>query len=387
MRKLSDKAQRPLGQPMFKILEAAQKLERSGKDILHFELGEPDFDTPKNIIKAACDALNNGYTHYASSAGLRELREAIVEDTLNSRQFSPDLDQILITPGANAIIYLTIASLVNPGYEVIVPDPGFPTYFSSIELSGAKAISVPLKKENNFQLDPDDLLRSISSKTRLIIIKSPSNPTGSCMTPEQIFKVSEIAKDHDIFLLSDEVYSRLIFEGIEFSSPGSFDGCKERTIILNGFSKAFAMTGWRLGVAIGPTEVISKMNLMLNTIVSCVPPFIQVAGIEALEGDQSELISMKETYYNRKKIIVSGLNSIKGIDCLDPTGAMYVFPDIRGTGMKSEEFADLCLNKAGVALLPGTNFGKYGEGFVRMCYVNTEEKIIEAIERIRTVLE
>ena len=290
MKKLSDVALRAVGQPMFKILEAAEKLERSGKDILHFELGEPDFDTPQNIINAACDALNNGYTHYASSAGLQELKEVIVEVTLNSRQFSPDLDQILITPGANAIIYLSIASLVNPGDEVIVPDPGFPTYFSSIDLCGAKAISVPLKKENNFQLDPDDLLRSITSKTRLIIINSPSNPTGSCMTPDQIFKVSEIAKQHDIFLLSDEIYSRLIFEGVDFSSPATFDECKERIIILNGFSKAFAMTGWRLGVAIGPAEVINKMNLMLNTIVSCVPPFIQVAGIEALEGDQSELI-------------------------------------------------------------------------------------------------
>ena len=387
MKKLSDVALRAVGQPMFKILEAAQKLERSGRDILHFELGEPDFDTPQNIINAACDALNNGYTHYESSAGLRELREVIVEVTLNSRQFSPDLDQILVTPGANAIIYLSIASLVNPGDEVIVPDPGFPTYFSSIDLCGAKAVSVPLKKENNFQLDPDDLLRSITSKTRLIIINSPSNPTGSCMTPDQIFKVSEIAKEHDIFLLSDEIYSRLIFEGVDFSSPSTFDECKERIIILNGFSKAFAMTGWRLGVAIGPTEVINKMNLMLNTIVSCVPPFIQVAGIEALEGDQSELIHMKETYYKRKQTIVSGLNSIKGIDCLDPIGAMYVFPDIRGTGMSSNEFADICLNKAGVALLPGTNFGQHGEGFVRMCYVNTEERIIEAIERIRKVLE
>ena len=302
MKSLSKMAERSVGQPMFLILEAAEKLEREGKHILHFELGEPDFDTPSNIIKSANKALEEGFTHYASSMGLHEFRQAIADVTENSRGFRPDLNQILVTPGANAIIYLTIASVVNSGEEVIVPDPGFPTYFSALDMCGAKTVSVPLKEENEFQLSPKDLMEAITEKTKLIIVNSPSNPTGSCMTPEQISEVAKIAEEKNLYLLSDEIYSRLIFENFEFSSPGSYDLCKERTIILNGFSKAFAMTGWRLGVAIGPVKLMEKMNLMLNTIVSCVPPFIQIAGIEALKGDQSEILKMKEEYYVYKKI-------------------------------------------------------------------------------------
>tara|TARA_B100001750_G_C15477188_1_gene583188 strand:- start:428 stop:1591 length:1164 start_codon:yes stop_codon:yes gene_type:complete len=387
MKSLSKMAERSVGQPMFLILEAAEKLEREGKHILHFELGEPDFDTPSNIIKSANKALEEGFTHYASSMGLHEFRQAIADVTENSRGFRPDLNQILVTPGANAIIYLTIASVVNSGEEVIVPDPGFPTYFSALDMCGAKTVSVPLKEENEFQLSPKDLMEAITEKTKLIIVNSPSNPTGSCMTPEQISEVAKIAEEKNLYLLSDEIYSRLIFENFEFSSPGSYDLCKERTIILNGFSKAFAMTGWRLGVAIGPVKLMEKMNLMLNTIVSCVPPFIQIAGIEALKGDQSELLKMKEEYYERMKVLVEGLNTFSTISCVSPKGAMYVFPNISKTGLSSEEFASICLNEAGVALLPGTSFGSFGEGFARMCYVNSKEKIEEALERMRKIFK
>ena len=383
MKSLSKMAERSVGQPMFLILEAAEKLEREGKHILHFELGEPDFDTPSNIIKSANKALEEGFTHYASSMGLHEFRQAIADVTENSRGFRPDLNQILVTPGANAIIYLTIASVVNSGEEVIVPDPGFPTYFSALDMCGAKT----LKEENEFQLSPKDLMEAITEKTNLIIVNSPSNPTGSCMTPEQISEVAKIAEEKNLYLLSDEIYSRLIFENFEFSSPGSYDLCKERTIILNGFSKAFAMTGWRLGVAIGPVKLMEKMNLMLNTIVSCVPPFIQIAGIEALKGDQSELLKMKEEYYERMKVLVEGLNTFSTISCVSPKGAMYVFPNISKTGLSSEEFASICLNEAGVALLPGTSFGSFGEGFARMCYVNSKEKIEEALERMRKIFK
>ncbi len=388
MKSLSNIAYEIDGQPMFKILDLAQKLERQGKEILHFELGEPDFDTPINIVNAACDALNSGDTHYTSSMGLYDFRIVAQKATLQSRGFLPTIDQVLVAPGANSIIYLAIKCLVNPGEEVIVPDPGFPTYYSAIKACGAKAVTVKLKEENQFRLDPNDLENAITNKTRLIILNTPSNPTGSVMLPDEIKQVAEIARKHDIYLLSDEIYGRLIFNNEKsFLSPSYIDHCKERTIILNGFSKAFAMTGWRLGVAIGPEEVIEKMGLLVSTIVSCVPPFIQRAGIEAITGDQSALVKMKNEYDRRRKILVDGLNSIDGVSCIEPDGAIYAFPNISGTGMTSDEFANFVLEKAGVALLPGNNFGEAGEGFVRICYVNTSDNIIKAIENIKKALK
>lgn len=388
MKSLSDIAYQIEGQPMFKILDLAQKLERQGQEILHFELGEPDFDTPSNIIDAACNALTSGDTHYTSSMGLYDFRVVAQKATLHSRGFLPTLEQVLVAPGANSIIYFTIKCLVNPGDEVIVPDPGFPTYYSAIKACGAKAVTVKLKEENQFRLNPEDLKDAITNKTRLIILNTPSNPTGSVMLPSEIERVAQIAKDNDVYLLSDEIYGRLIFNNEKsFKSPSYIDHCKERTIILNGFSKAFAMTGWRLGVAIGPEEVIEKMGLLVSTIVSCVPPFIQRAGIEAITGDQTALIKMKEEYNERRKILVNGLNSIAGISCIEPDGAIYAFPNISGTGMSSDEFAKFALEEAGVALLPGNNFGESGEGFVRICYVNTTENILKAINKLKEALE
>ena len=387
MKALSNMAYLIEGQPMFKILDLAQKLEREGKEILHFELGEPDFDTPSNIVNAACDALKSGDTHYTSSMGLYDFRVVAQKATLQSRGFLPTLEQVLVAPGANSIIYFAIKCLVNPSEEVIVPDPGFPTYFSAIKACGAKAVTVKLSEENQFRLNPSDLTNAITDKTRLIILNTPSNPTGSVMLPDEIREVAEIAKRHDIYLLSDEIYGRLIFNNEKsFLSPSYIDHCKERTIILNGFSKAFAMTGWRLGVAIGPEEVIEKMGLLVSTIVSCVPPFVQRAGIEAINGNQDALIKMKNKYNKRRKILVDGLNSIDGISCIEPDGAIYAFPNISGTGMTSDEFAKFALEKAGVALLPGNNFGEAGEGFVRICYVNTAENIIKAINKIKEAL-
>lgn len=388
MKKLSNIAHNIDGQPMFKILDKAQQLEREGKEILHFELGEPDFDTPVNIVDTACNSLRNGETHYTSSMGLYDFRIAVQDTTLNSRGFKPTLDQILVTPGANSIIYFAIKCLVNPGEEVIVPDPGFPTYYSAIKACDAKAVTVELKESNQFRLKPDDLEAVITDKTRLIILNTPSNPTGSVMTADEIEKVAQIAKKHDIYLLSDEIYGRLIFNNEKsFLSPSYLDNCKERTIIINGFSKAFAMTGWRLGVTIGPEKVIEKMGLLVSTIVSCVPSFIQRAGIEAILGDQSALVKMKGEYNKRRKILVDGLNSIDGITCIEPDGAIYAFPNIRGTGMSSNEFADFALEKAGVALLPGNNFGEAGEGYVRICYVNTSTNIKKAIKNIKKALK
>ena len=382
--RLSSAAAKLEGQPMFKVLTKVQELERQGRDIVHFEIGDPDFNTPANIVNAACESLKKGETHYTSSMGVREFREAVCWTTQNTRGFTPSIDQVLVTPSANIIIYYAIRCLVNPGDEVIVPDPGFPSYYSAIKFCDAVPVRVQLKEENEFRMNPEDVRKKITERTRLIILNSPQNPTGAVMKPEEIDKMAEIAEEYDVFLYSDEVYARMIFDkSTTFRSPASRDRCQKRTIVANGFSKAFAMTGWRLGVAVGPEDVIEKMWLLLQTTYSCVSPFIQKAGIEAIIGDQSEVVKMMDEYIKRRDILVNGLNSIHGIRCLKPGGAFYVFPNITGTGLTSEQFADLMIEKAGVALLPGTNFGEAGKGFVRLCYAVSRERIQEGIERIR----
>ena len=320
--------------------------------------------------------------------GLYPLREAVQATTELSRGFRPDIDQILVTPGANAIIYLAISCVVDPGEEVLVPDPGFPTYLAAIKYCGARAVAVPVRESNHFRLDPQDVRDRITDRTRLLIINSPSNPTGGVMLPDEIDEIARIAKEKDIYLLSDEIYARMVFaEETTFHSPASLDQCRERTIIVNGFSKSFAMTGWRLGVAIGPQEVITKMGLVLQTIVSCVPPFVQEAGIEAIQGDQSAIVAMRNEYRLRRDVLVRGLNQLPGVSCCLPQGAMYAFPNIGGTNMSSEEFAEFALDKAGVALLPGTHFGEHGAGFARLCYVNTLENIKLAIQQLAAALK
>jgi len=368
------------------MLSKIQEIEKMGKKILHFELGDPDFPTPSNISEAAIKSIRDGKTHYANSMGISELREAVQKTTEISRGFKPDFSQVLVTPGANYIIYLAISTLVNPGEEVIIPDPGFPTYTSAANFIGAKPVYVPLYEKNNFQLSPDDLEKKITDKTKLIIINSPANPTGSVMTKDEIFQVAQIAKKYNVYLLTDEVYSRLIFDSDKgFFSPASLDKCKDRTIIINGLSKAFAMTGWRIGVAIGPEEIISKMGLIVETISSCTPPFCQYAGLEAVVGDQSALKKMKKEYEERKKILVEGLNEVEGISCVNPGGAMYVFPNITKTGMDSDTFSEYVLDKIGVGVLPGNNFGENGEGYIRMCYATSQEDILLALSRLKNL--
>ena len=383
MKKLSRIASRIDGQPMFKLLEKAQKLEKEGRRIIHFEIGDPDFATPKNISNAAINAIKNEYTHYVSSFGLTEFREKICEATEKSRGFKPNLDQVLITPGANIAIFYAISCIVNPKEEIIVPDPGFPTYYSTIKMCDAIPVRIPLLESNNFRMNPKDIENSITKKTKMIIINSPQNPTGSVMTEEEIKMTYEIAKKHDIFLYSDEIYARMIYKNSVFNSPSVFDKCQEHTIISNGFSKAFAMTGWRLGAVIGPSYIIEKMRLLLETTSSCVPPFIQKAGIEAIEGDQSLQKKMYEEYEIRRDLIVNGINSISGLSCVVPGGAFYVFVNIKKTGMTSEEFCDYVLEDSGVAMLPGTSFGQFGEGFIRICYAVGQTDINDALERIK----
>ena len=366
----------------------AKKLERQGVNVIHLEIGDPDFDSPPNVVEAACVALRGGHTHYAISAGLEEFRVAAAKMTMRSRGFLPTIDQILVTPGGNIQIYLAIACTVNPGEEVIITDPCFVSYTSIIELCGAKAVKVPVYEKNEFKIDPDDLRKAVTKNTRMIIINSPHNPTGSLMSEDDIKSIYKIAEDADIYLLSDEVYGRMVYADAQnkFFSPSVYDQCRERTLIVHSFSKSYAMTGWRIGGITGPELVVRRMALLLETVTSCVSPFIQLAAIEAMTGSQQYVDGMMEAYRRRRDIIVSGLNEIRGIKCLKPGGAFYVFPNISGTGLTSEQFSTVMLEKAGVATCPGNYFGQAGEGFVRFCYANSEKNIQEAINRVKSVL-
>ena len=372
---------------MFKLLDKIKKLESDGKDIIHFEIGDPDFDTPKNISDATIDALKNGNTHYVSSFGLVEFRQKICEYIEKSRGFKPTLEQVLVTPGANIVIFYAINCLVDPREEIIFPDPGFPTYSAAIKMCNASPVRIPLLESNEFRMNPDDIEKSITKKTKMIIINSPQNPTGSVMTKDEIKATYEIAEKHDLFLYSDEIYSKLIYDNNRYSSPSIFDKCKDRTILADGFSKAYAMTGWRLGSVVGPSDIIEKMQLLLETTSSCVSPFIQKAGIEAIDGEQTFHEYMYNEYRKRRELIVHELNSIENISCVMPGGAFYVFINIKKTNMTSEQFCDYILEDANVAILPGTSFGKFGEGYVRMCYAVKQERIIDAVERIRNSMK
>lgn len=388
MKQLSFAADRLEGQKMFQILAKAKELEAAGQTILHFEIGDPDFKTPDHIVEAACQALHQGDTHYTTSSGLLEFKQASAEVTARSRGFSPAPEQILVTAGGNVQIYYAVACLVNPGEEVIIPDPGFVSYQSIIKFVGAKPVKVPLREENEFRLNPADVARAVTDKTRMIIINSPHNPTGSVMTEEEIRQIYEIAEKNDVYLLSDEVYTRMIYQdaNVKFSSPSKYDHCRKRTLVVHAFSKSYAMTGWRLGAVTGPADVIAKMALLLETTSSCVSPFIQRAGIEALKGSQEPINQMVLELRRRRDVMVAGLNTLPGVKCLKPQGAFYVFPNIRGTGMSSQKFADVMLDQAGVAVCPGHYFGENGEGYVRLCYANSVEHIEAGLQKMRTVL-
>jgi len=389
---ISEAAKRLTGQPMFHILVRANELERQGRDILHFELGDPDFDTPVNVKKAMHDSVVGGQTHYTNPRGIEEFRDAVVDVTENSRRFRPDTEQILVCPGANSGVFYAIGCTTNFGRreEVIVPDPCFPTYISSINFFDARPVKIPLKQENQFRLKPEDVEKAVTEKTRLIIMNSPHNPTGSVMNEDEMRKIYNIAKKYDLYLLSDEVYARMIYHDAEthFSSPSKYDHCRERTIVANGFSKSYAMPGFRLGVVIGPAELIEKMSLLLETSVSCVSPFIQKAGVEALKGDQKPIEDMMNEFRQRRDVIVEGLNSLPGVYCLKPRGAFYAFPNIKDTGFTDKQFFDYMIEKAGVACSPGTIFGDNCKDYVRFSYASAKKQdIIEAVERMRGELE
>ena len=375
------------GQPMFKILSRIKEMERAGERIVHFEIGDPDFPTPQHIIDAAAAALNGGATHYSDSMGDYDFRKVIAENNMKTRGFQPDIDQVLVASGANILIYYAVRCLVDPGDEVIVQDPCFPTYLSVFNFCGVKPVSVPLHEENGFRLDPKELEERITDRTRLIIINSPHNPTGAVIEPEKLKEIGEIARKHRIYLYLDEIYSRMNYGDIPFYSPSVLDQCKEFTILANGFSKAFAMTGWRLGTCIGPKKVMEKMGLMLQTTSSCVSSFIQKAGIAAIQGSQDAVNAMMQEYKERRDILVSGLNEIKNIECPNPGGAFYVFPNITRTGLSSEQFAQLLLENGKVGVCAGSDFGKCGEGYIRLCYATSKDEIIEGLKRIKNFVE
>lgn len=368
------------GQPMFMLLAKARALERAGRQILHFELGEPDFNTPAHVTAAAIGALRAGQTHYTEAMGTRELRAAVQRSAQAAYGYQPDLEQILVTP-AQAVLYLLVRCLVNPGDEVLVPDPGFPPYLAVLRFAGAVPVSVPLREAHAFRMQPADIAARVTKKTRLLILNSPQNPTGGVMTAAEMAGAYELAQRHQFYLLSDEVYRKMTYDETA-ASPSIHDRALERTIVLDGFSKAYAMTGWRLGYVIGPAPVVEQMSLLLNLIISCVPTFIQAGGVAALEGDQAPAQRMMTEYRRRRDTLVLGLNRLPGVRCVTPDGAIYAFPNITGTGLTSQQFSQRMLERAGVALLPGDNFGPGGEGYVRLCYATS----MATIERALTLM-
>lgn len=371
----------------FEVLAKAKALEKQGKDIVHLEIGEPDFDTPKNVKEAAIKALGAGYTHYGPSAGITELRETIAQYISKTRGIKADPDEVVVTPGAKPIMFFSILALVNPGEEVLYPNPGFPIYESVVNFVGAKPVPIPLKEENDFRLDPEYVKEKITKKTKMIILNSPENPTGGVLTRDDLKAIADcIADRDDVLVLSDEIYSRIVYEGTH-ESIASLSGMKEKTIILDGFSKTYAMTGWRLGYGVMRKDLAQKVAQLQTNSNSCTCTFTQMAGIEALKGSQAEPERMDAEFKKRREVIVSGLNNIKGITCKKPRGAFYVFPNITKTGMDCRKLGDHLLYNAGVAVLPGTSFGKYGEGYLRLSFANSIENIKKALDRISTAVE
>jgi aspartate/methionine/tyrosine aminotransferase len=371
----------------FEVLAKAKALERQGKNIVHLEIGEPDFDTPKNIKEAAVKAMNAGYTHYTPAAGIPEFREAIAEYISKTRKISVSPEEVVVTPGAKPIIFFSILAYINPGEEVLYVNPGFPMYESVANFVGAKAVPIPLLEENDFRADPEYIRSKITKKTKMIIINSPENPTGGVLTKEDLETIADSIKNRDdVLVLSDEIYSRIIYEGTHHSIA-SLPGMKEKTIILDGFSKTYAMTGWRLGYGVMRKDLAPKITQLMINSNSCTSAFTQMAGIEALRGPQDEAEKMVAEFKKRREVIVDGLNKIRGMSCKKPHGAFYVFPNIKKTGMTGRELQELLLNKGGVATLSGTAFGKYGEGYLRFSFANSVENIKKALTRISETLE
>lgn len=365
----------------FSVLARARELEAQGRDIIHLQIGEPDFDTPQNIIDAGVDALRSGWTHYGPANGDPDLRKAISSylDRSRGAQYAPE--QVVVTPGGKPIMFYLMLALLDEGDEAIFPDPGFPIYQSMIEYTGATAVPIPLREANAFRLDVEELAELISHKTRLLIINSPANPTGGVLTRNDLEAIAALAVKYDLLVLADEIYSELLYDGTHYSIS-TLPGMAERTIILDGFSKTYAMTGWRLGYGAFPTPLVEPVTRLMVNSNSCTSVAVQRAGLEALTGPQDAVGEFREAFRRRRSLVVDGLNAIPGVSCVLPEGAFYAFPNITAFGMSSDDFANHLLNDYGVAAVSGTSFGEAGEGYIRISYATSEANLSNALERI-----
>jgi len=370
----------------FEVMARAKALEAQGKEIIYLQIGEPDFPTPKHIIEAGVTALRNGETHYSAAAGIMPLREAIVEEVDKRRGVRPEVKNVVVTPGAKPIMFFVILACIDSGDEVIYPNPGFPIYESVIKFVGGTPVPLPLREENDFRFDPDELRSLVTDRTKLIIINSPQNPTGGVLRKEENEAVAELARERNLLVLSDEVYKNIIYEGTHHSIY-SLPDMPERTVLLDGFSKTYAMTGWRLGFGVMPEDLAQKVEKLMINSNSCTATFSQYAALEALKGPHEEVDAMVEKFRKRRDFIVAGLNDIPGVSCITPKGAFYVFPNIKDLKIDSQKLEHHLLYEAGVAVLSGTAFGKFGDGYLRFSYANSIENIEKGLDRMRKVVE
>jgi aspartate/methionine/tyrosine aminotransferase len=378
---LAERMERLGTETAFEVLARARALERQGRDIIHLEIGEPDFPTPPHIVAAAKQALDEGYTHYGPTPGLPELREAIASEVAKTRGIRVHPDQVVVTPGAKPIMFFTILALVQPGDEVILPDPGFPIYASVVRFAGGVPVPIPLLEQADFGFDMDELERRAGARTKLLILNSPENPTGGVLSPADLARIAEVALRHRIPVLSDEVYRRFSYEAEPYSIA-SLPGMADLTIILDGFSKAYAMTGWRLGYGVMPPPLVEPISRLMVNSNSCTASFTQMAGVAALKGDQGDSFAMVEAFRRRRDLIVAGMNAIPGVSCRTPAGAFYAFANVSALGRPAQAIADHLLQDAGVAVLSGHGFGKYGEGYLRLSYAASEARLSQAIQRM-----
>jgi aspartate/methionine/tyrosine aminotransferase len=370
----------------FEAAARARAVEATGREVIHLEIGEPDFDTPVNVREAAKRAIDAGRTHYAPFAGIPELRSAIAEDVTARRGFDVAPDRVFVTVGGKGVMYYAILALVDPGDEVIVPDPGYPIYDSVTRFVGGTAVPIPIRQQNAFRLDVDELVSLVTARTKLIVLNSPANPTGGMLTREDLERIAAVARERDLMVLSDEIYGRILYDG-EHVSIASLPGMAERTILLDGFSKTYAMTGWRLGYAVVPEPLAFSFGRLIINSVSSATTFAQVGAVEALRGPQDAVDAMVAEFRARRDLVVDGLNSLPGIRCVRPAGAFYAFPDVSGTGRTGDELAKLLLEEAGVSVLSGTAFGRVGADHIRLSYATSREQLARAIEKMRAVLE
>jgi aspartate/methionine/tyrosine aminotransferase len=369
----------------FEVLARARALEAEGRKIIHLEIGEPDFDTPGHIVEAAAEALRQGFTHYVAAPGLPELREAVGDYFARTGRPHYPADQVVVTPGAKPIMFFAILALCEEGDEVLYPDPGFPMYESLASFSGAKPVPVPLREENEFRMDPDEVASLITDRTRLLVLNTPHNPCGSALTVHDVEALAGLAIERDLYVLSDEVYFAIRYGG-DHRSIASVDGMEDRTILLDGCSKTFAMTGWRLGFGAFPAGLVEPVTRLIINTVSCTAAFSQRAALAALTGPWEPIEAMVEEFHKRRDVIVEGLNRIPGISCLEPGGAFYVFPNVKAIGQPSERVASFLLDRAGVACLSGTAFGNAGQGYLRFSYANSVDAIREALDAVESAL-